>query len=160
MDAGVELYEDVAAEKEIVIEKQFGGPIVIPADAPRIRQVFANLLDNALKYTARGGRIVISGLLEPGQALWSVSRTTVRASRQRICRASGDRLYRADKSRAEHGLGLGLSLVKAIVEAHGGRVQVAGMPGTGSEFRVLLPIHPLTREGETARQAGIKGTVR
>ena len=53
-----------------------------------------------------------------------------------------DRLYRGDKSRAEHGLGLGLSLVKAIVEAHGGRAEAASQPGGGAEFRVILPVTP------------------
>ena len=50
-----------------------------------------------------------------------------------------DRLYRGDKSRSERGLGLGLSLVKAIVEAHGGRVAVTSTPGTGSRFDLTLP---------------------
>ena len=56
-----------------------------------------------------------------------------------ICRI-WDRLYRGDKSRHEHGLGLGLSLVKAIVEAHEGRVEVKSAPHEGSEFRVTLPV--------------------
>jgi signal transduction histidine kinase len=58
-----------------------------------------------------------------------------------------DRLYRGDKSRSERGLGLGLSLVKAIVEAHGGRVAVTSAPGTGSRFELRLPAErPLTAE--------------
>ncbi|MBV8224346.1 MAG: sensor histidine kinase, partial [Verrucomicrobia bacterium] len=51
-----------------------------------------------------------------------------------------DRLYRGDKSRTQRGLGLGLSLVKAVVEAHGGKVTVASAEGAGSEFTVSLPI--------------------
>ena len=50
------------------------------------------------------------------------------------------RLYRGDKSRSQHGLGLGLSLVKAVVEAHHGRVSVSSQEGSGSEFTVTLPI--------------------
>ena len=51
-----------------------------------------------------------------------------------------DRLFRGDRSRAERGLGLGLSLVKAVVEAHGGRVEVGSEPGSGSTFTVSLPL--------------------
>ena len=51
-----------------------------------------------------------------------------------------DRLYRGDKSRSQRGLGLGLSLVRAIVQAHQGRVQVASQPGEGSEFTVIVPV--------------------
>ena len=69
VDAGMELYEDVAAEKEIAVEKRFPEPVVVPADAARIRQVFANLLDNALKYTPRGGRVVIAGRLDGDHAV-------------------------------------------------------------------------------------------
>ncbi|HUC84678.1 MAG TPA: sensor histidine kinase, partial [Candidatus Acidoferrales bacterium] len=58
-----------------------------------------------------------------------------------------DRLYRGDKSRSEHGLGLGLSLVKAIVEAHHGRVTVASQEGAGSEFTVTLPKPQAIRRG-------------
>jgi signal transduction histidine kinase len=62
-----------------------------------------------------------------------------------------DRLFRGDKSRSQRGLGLGLSLVKAIVEAHKGRVEVSSKPGEGSEFRVYLPIE--NSVAETAERA-------
>ena len=150
VDAGLELYEDVAAEKEIVVENRFAEPVVIRADAPRIRQVFANLLDNALKYTPPGGRVVVAGRLEPGQAVVSFQDNGPGIAAVDIPRI-WDRLYRADKSRAEHGLGLGLSRVKAIVEAHGGRVEIASSPGSGAEFRVILPDAPSTKDGKVPR---------
>ena len=138
VDAGLELYEDVAAEKEIVIEKQFRESMVVPTDAPRIRQVFANLLDNALKYTPRGGRVVIGGYFEGDYAVVGFRDNGPGISPVDLPRI-WDRLYRADKSRAEHGLGLGLSLVKAIVEAHGGRAEIGTSPDGGADFRVVLP---------------------
>ena len=138
VDAGMELYEDVAVEKEIVVEKQFREPIIIPADSARMRQVFANLLDNALKYTPQGGRVVIAGRLDGEQAVVSFHDNGAGVAPADLPRI-WDRLYRADKSRAEHGLGLGLSLVKAIVEAHGGKVEVLSQPGEGADFRVTLP---------------------
>ena len=138
VDAGLELYEDVAAEKEIVAEKQFHEPVIVPADAPRIRQVFANLLDNALKYTPRGGRVVISANVTADEAIISFRDNGPGIPPADLPRI-WDRLYRGDKSRAEHGLGLGLSLVKAIVEAHGGRVEVDNPPDGGANFQVKLP---------------------
>ena len=133
VDAGMELYEDVAADKEIVVEKQFHEPVVVPADAPRIRQVFANLLDNALKYTPRGGRVVITASMAGNQATVSFRDNGPGVAPADLPRI-WDRLYRGDKSRAEHGLGLGLSLVKAMVEAHGGRAEVDSPPGGGRKF--------------------------
>ena len=138
VDAGLELYEDVAAEKEIVVEKQFHEPVIVPADAPRIRQVFANLLDNALKYTPRGGRVVVSASLSADEAVVSFRDNGPGIAPADLPRI-WDRLYRGDKSRAEHGLGLGLSLVKAIVEAHGGQAEVESPPEGGANFQVKLP---------------------
>lgn len=138
IDDVMELYEDVAAEKEITVEKKFSAGFQANVDAARIRQVFANLLDNALKYTPRGGKITISAERENGE-------TSVCFQDNGMGIAENDlphiweRLYRGDKSRNEHGLGLGLSLVKAIVEAHNGRVEVKSMPHVGSEFRLFLP---------------------
>ena len=137
VDAGLELYEDVAAEKEIVVEKQFHEPVIVPADAPRIRQVFANLLDNALKYTPRGGRVVVSASLTADEAVVSFRDNGPGIAPVDLPRI-WDRLYRGDKSRAEHGLGLGLSLVKAIVEAHGGQAEVDSPPEGGASFQVKL----------------------
>lgn len=132
-----ELYEDVAAEKEITIEKKIGPGFQANVDAPRIRQVFANLLDNALKYTHKGGRITISA-----ERIGMLIAVTFADNGQGIAENDlphiWDRLYRSDKSRTEHGLGLGLSLVKAIVEAHQGKVEVKSTPHVGSEFRVIL----------------------
>ena len=138
VDDVMELYGDVAGEKEITIEKQFGAGFQAAVDPARIRQVFANLLDNALKYTPNGGRIVISAQKEDGQTMVCFRDNGMGIAESDLPHI-WDRLYRGDKSRSEHGLGLGLSLVKAIVEAHGGRVEVKSKPHEGSEFCVFLP---------------------
>jgi signal transduction histidine kinase len=136
----LELYEDVASEKEIAIENNLETTFQATVDPARIRQVFANLLDNALKYTPRGGRVIISGHHDTAHA-WVCFKDNGTGISDRDLPHIWDRLYRSDKSRSEHGLGLGLSLVKAIVEAHGGQVEVESIPHQGSEFRVILPVH-------------------
>jgi len=135
----MELYEDVAGEKEITVAKEFEGGFQAAVDPARIRQVFANLLDNALKYTPRGGHVTISARRDPGQIAVCFRDNGAGIAGNDLPHI-WDRLYRGDKSRNEHGLGLGLSLVKAIVEAHGGRVEVKSMPFEGSEFCVCLPV--------------------
>lgn len=131
----VELYEYVAEEKDIRINKDLPPSLIKHVDGNRLRQVFANLLDNALKYTPSGGSVTIRGKSLPGAARVEIedSGTGIPLEEQpRIW----ERLYRGDKSRSQRGLGLGLSLVKAIVEAHGGKVSVRSEAGQGSTFIV------------------------
>ena len=104
-------------------------------------QVLANLLDNALKYTPDGGRVEISTWQEGPEAIVRVRDTGSGIHADELPHI-WERLYRGDRSRTTRGLGLGLSLVRAIVEAHGGRVSVDSAPGTGSVFDVRLPVQP------------------
>jgi signal transduction histidine kinase len=103
-----------------------------------MRQAFANLLDNALKYTPEGGHIRLSCALASGRVTVRVRDTGLGIPPEEQPRI-WERLYRGDKSRSQRGLGLGLSLVKAIVEAHRGTVSVQSQPGQGSEFIVNIP---------------------
>jgi signal transduction histidine kinase len=134
----VELYGYVAEEKGVGLEIEPGPPCPIIIDAARFRHVVANLLDNAIKYTPTGGRIRLRARLEDGEGILEVQ-----DSGQGIAPEEQDRiwqrLYRGDKSRSQRGLGLGLSLVKAIVEAHSGCVSVHSVPDRGSVFEVRLP---------------------
>jgi signal transduction histidine kinase len=133
-----ELYEYVAEEKKVAVTTDAPAPCEASVDRTRMRQVFANLLDNAIKYTPEGGKVDISIRCENGDALalFRDSGMGIPAEEQNKI---WTRLYRGDKSRSQRGLGLGLSLVKAVVEAHGGQVSVLSEPGKGSEFCVRLP---------------------
>lgn len=134
----VELYEIVAEEKRIGVATEFTEPCEASLDPVRIRQAFANLLDNALKYTPEGGRVRLSCACAGGEVVVRVADTgpgIPAAEQPRIW----ERLYRGDASRSQRGLGLGLSLVKAIIEAHHGEVSVQSRPGEGAEFTVRLP---------------------
>lgn len=140
-----ELYEEVADEKHVSIATEFSTDCIAPVDPVRIRQVFANLLDNAIKYTPSGGRILISAARCNGELEVKISDTGMGITEAELPRI-WERLYRGDKSRTEYGLGLGLNLVRAIVEAHQGRVEVSSVPDVGTEFKVYLPFK--TRAGE------------
>jgi signal transduction histidine kinase len=137
----VELYEDVAEEKGVTLENQASDELWVDVDRTRMRQVIANLLDNALKYTPAGGKVEIATSAMNGEAILSLRDTGIGISPDELPRI-WERLYRGDKSRSERGLGLGLSLVKAIVEAHRGRVAVESEPDKGSRFVLHLPPAP------------------
>ncbi|MCX6914766.1 MAG: HAMP domain-containing sensor histidine kinase, partial [Verrucomicrobia bacterium] len=134
----VELYQYVAEEKKIAVRTELPAPCEASVDRTRMRQVFANLLDNAVKYTPAGGSVTIS-LRNGSDRAVAVFRDTgigIPAEEQDKIWL---RLYRGDKSRSQRGLGLGLSLVRAVVEAHGGLVTVSSQADQGAEFTVSLP---------------------
>jgi heavy metal sensor kinase len=133
-----ELYEDVADERSIRLDAAVPTDIVVRADRDRLRQALANLVDNAVKYTPAGGHVSITAAAGHGDVAIRVADTGVgiaRGERERIF----DRLYRGDRSRSERGLGLGLSLVRAYVHAHHGRVTVEDNGDRGSVFTIWLP---------------------
>ena len=136
-----DLYGLVAEERGIALDVEIGDPGVAAVDAGRMRQALANLVDNALKYTPAGGRVVL-GVDRDAEGV----RVTVRDTGPGIAPEElpriWDRLYRGEASHHTRGLGLGLSLVRAIAAAHGGRVDVASAPGEGTTFTLRLPAAP------------------
>jgi len=134
----VELYQYVAEERKITLQTELTASGEANVDRNRIQQVFANLLDNAIKYTPEGGRVTIAVRGDAGQAV-AIFRDTGMGIPTEEQPKIWARLYRGDKSRAQRGLGLGLSLVKAVVEAHGGQVTVASQANEGATFTVTLP---------------------
>lgn len=137
----VEMYSLAAEDKKIHIAVELPPELKLTGDPSRLQQVVGNLLDNAIKYSIEGGEITVRLQEVSRAAVLSVQDHGIGIAdedRERIW----DRLYRADKSRSRRGLGLGLSFVRAIVEAHGGHAKVSSQPGQGSTFQVSLPIHP------------------
>lgn len=135
----IELYTYIAEEKNITIHMTCPAEISLTVDPSRMQQALANLLDNAIKYSQEGGRVDIEIHQEQGQVAITIKDTGIGIPPEELSRI-WDRLYRIDKSRSGRGLGLGLSLVKAIVGAHGGKVNVSSEPGAGSVFSIYLPI--------------------
>jgi signal transduction histidine kinase len=134
-----DLYGYVAAERGISLEASSPPELEVDADVNRLRQVIANLLDNAMKYTKPGGRVTIEASRDGTRALIRVRDSGVGIPASELPHI-WERLYRGDRSRSTPGLGLGLSLVRAIVQAHGGEVSVRSRPEEGSEFQVSLPL--------------------
>ena len=134
------LYQYVAEEEQIsvVLQKEQDN-IPVFADKTRISQVWANLLDNAIKYGHKAGMTIISATTTEDQAVIQFRDDGLGISNNEINRI-WERLYRGDRSRTKQGLGLGLNYVKAVVEAHEGTVVVTSKIKEGSCFEVRLPL--------------------
>ncbi len=141
MEGAVNLYQEVAEEKGVTVSIIAPKELWLTADRNRMRQVLANLLDNAIKYTPSGGRIELSAHQQQDTVVLQVKDTGIGLTPDELPKV-WDRLYRGEASRSERGLGLGLSLVKAVVHAHRGHVEVSSAPGVGSVFTLVLPIPP------------------
>ncbi len=117
-------------------------PAIVNGNAQRLEQVFTNLLENALKYTPRGGRV--RAVVRPGirEVSVDVEDTGVGIPESDLTRVF-ERFYRVDRSRSRDmgGTGLGLAIVKHVVRAHGGQVAVKSKEGVGSTFTVTLPLY-------------------
>jgi len=139
---GVAEHMEVVAT-EAGLKLKVGGlpPVSVLGDADGLRQVFFNLLDNAVKYTRPGGSVAVAGRQEGPSAIIEVSDTGIGIPPECLPRVF-DRFFRVDKSRSRQmgGAGLGLSIAKALVERHGGRIEAESSTGKGSTFRVSLPI--------------------
>jgi two-component system phosphate regulon sensor histidine kinase PhoR len=128
-----------AEQASLTIELEPGAPAPVLADRLRIDQVIANLLDNAIKYTERGGVRVRLG--RAGTRVWCEVEDTGSGIPAEDVSRIFERFYRVDKARSREkgGTGLGLSIVRHILALHGGRVTVESAVGRGSTFRFDLP---------------------
>lgn len=134
----IDLYEHVAEEKDIAIMVDVPAHLRLSGDAARLQRALGNLMDNALKFTPAGGRVMIKAVSVDGGTTIEVSDTGEGIPQGELERI-WERLYRVEKSRTQRGLGLGLSFVKAIVEAHQGTMSVESRIGHGAQFKVFLP---------------------
>jgi heavy metal sensor kinase len=133
-----DLYLEVADERGVSVIREVPEDLWIKGDPALLGRVVANLLDNALKYTQRGGQVQIGASRDDGHVRLEVRDNGPGISEEDLPKV-WERLFRGDRSRSERGLGLGLSFVEAIVAAHGGSVQVESRLGAGAVFAVRLP---------------------
>jgi signal transduction histidine kinase len=134
----VEMVQPLAEEFQVKLISELSST-EITGDAGRLGQVVTNLLSNAIQYNQPGGEVRVQLTSRDGLAVLTVADTGQGIAPEDLPRVF-ERFYRADSSRTGGGnAGLGLSICKAIVEAHGGTIEVASEKGKGSVFTVQLP---------------------
>jgi len=137
----------LALQKKVIEDKGHHVSVDIPDDLPkvlvdrqRMEQVFLNLLDNAVKFTAPGGRISIKAQWDKPYVRVEVKDNGVGIPAEHLARVF-ERFYRVDRARSREagGTGLGLAIVSQIITAHQGKIEVESSPEQGSTFRIFLP---------------------
>lgn len=134
-----------AAGKRIGLSLEAAGSVVVPGDPHALERIVLNLVENAIRYTPSGESVTVAAKSVGQEAILSVCDTGPGIAPEHLPHLF-ERFYRVDKARArEHGgAGLGLSIVEALVSAHGGRVEVASELGQGTVFTIILPLAAAT----------------
>jgi signal transduction histidine kinase len=133
-----DLYEPIAEDKRVTLQVEAADEATVHGDRDLLFEAVANLVDNAVKFTPEGGRVTLALRRRDSESVIQVKDTgpgIPEAEREAVVR----RFYRSDKSRNTEGLGLGLSLVAAIVKLHGFRFTIAAGPGCTTE--IAFPSH-------------------
>jgi signal transduction histidine kinase len=141
--SATEWLRPVAEDRGLSLECEAGSEIVIAGDPHWLEHMLLNLLDNAIKFTPRGGMIRVRVRTENDQAALEVMDSGIGIPPEALMHIF-DRFYQVEESRSRQsgGTGLGLALVNWIVEAHGGRIEARSQPGIGTSFEVFLPLSP------------------
>ena len=131
----------LAEDKGLRLTCEAPAPVTVEGDPARIKQVVVNLLDNAIKYTPAGGEVRLGVTARQHEAVFEVADSGIGIPREAQPHVF-DRFFRVDAARSREvgGAGIGLSIVKSICTAHHGHVEVESEPGSGSRFRVRLPL--------------------
>jgi heavy metal sensor kinase len=141
LEEAVDELRQAANTREVRIQLITKAEVIIPGDESLLARVFSNLIENGIHYNHPGGEVVITIDRKDDRAVVTVADTGIGIPSEEQAHIF-ERLYRVDSSRARHrgGAGLGLSIVFAIVQQHGGQVHVESIPAVGSTFTVLLPL--------------------
>jgi signal transduction histidine kinase len=131
----------LAEEKQLDMEIAAIRPVPVEGDQARLKQIVVNLLDNAIKYTPRGGKIHVRVIAAPPKAVLEIRDNGAGIAEAALPHVF-ERFYRADKMRSRDvgGAGLGLSIVRSITQAHGGTVDIQSTEGHGTKVTIELPL--------------------
>jgi len=136
----LKLYHERAcqAKVELILEAPTAAEVF--GDEIYLKRLFTNLLDNAIKFTEPNGKVIVHvGMFELGRVIVEVEDTGVGIDPETLGNL-GTRFYRADQARSKEGAGLGLSIVKAICDAHQGVLRFESFPGQGTRVFIELPL--------------------
>jgi signal transduction histidine kinase/ActR/RegA family two-component response regulator len=156
------LIEEMGHELVVALPPE---PIILHADLTRLAQVFLNLLNNAAKYTERGGHISLTAERQGSDVVVSVKDDGIGIASDQLSHVF-EMFTQAERAleRAQGGLGIGLTLVKRLVEMHGGRIEARSEgPGKGSEFVIRLPVvvgASMGRNGDEKEATALKSSLR
>jgi signal transduction histidine kinase len=133
-------FQPLAADRGIELSTVAADDVMVLGDREQLRQVIVILLDNALRYTADGGRVHVQARREGGNGIVTVHDTGIGIGQEELERVF-ERFYRADEARNRQsgGAGLGLAIARELVMRHGGRISVESTEGAGSTFTIQLP---------------------
>ncbi|MGP0062204.1 MAG: ATP-binding protein [Isosphaeraceae bacterium] len=136
-----EMFEPLAEEKGVRLIADCHEPTRIVGDPPRLRQLVTNLLDNAIRFTEPGGSVALAVDRAGDRAILRVTDTGIGISAIHLPHVC-ERFYQVDSARGSGGCGLGLSICRWIVEAHGGSLEAESREGRGSVFTASVPMNP------------------
>ena len=129
----------LADQKNIRLSFSSSQEILINGDEEKLKRLFVNILENAIKYTQAEGEVRVSIHRGDDRLKISVSDTGMGILEEEL-KHIFDRFYRVDKARSHGGFGLGLSIAKSIAEAHGGDIEVESILNKGTTFNIFLPV--------------------
>ncbi len=135
----ISLHQERAKQKQIELSADIKKEPQIVGDEIYLKRLFANLIDNAIKFTSLYGKVTVHVQADPEKAVVTVEDTGMGID-PKVLEKIGTRFYRADQARAHEGAGLGLSIVKAICDSHRANVKINSVLGQGTRIVIELPL--------------------
>ena len=135
----LELFRETADQKRLEVKRELEGPLTCKADRIMVETIFRNLISNAIKFSNRGGQIVIRAWISDDDLMFSVSDQGIGMDENHLRKITSNLGVTRRGTANEKGAGIGLALVREFSALHGGSLQIESEPGKGSTFQVVIP---------------------